>query len=160
MSLLGDGMINVALAFAVLEVAGSASDVGLVFAVRLVPMVLALLAGGVVPDRLSRRAVMVAADLVRVAAQGATAALLIAGSASVGSLAVLAGVTGAATGFFLPAGTGLLPAVVTRGTCSARTGCAPRRWRSARSSARSSPACWLRRSVRAGRWRSTRGRTS
>lgn len=111
-SLLGDGMVRVALAFAVLEVGGSASDVGLVFAAQLVPMVLALLAGGPVADRVSRRAVMVAADLVRVGAQGAMAALLIAGSASVGSLALLAGVTGAATGFFLPAGTGLLPMIV------------------------------------------------
>ena len=111
-SLLGDGMVRVALAFAVLEAGGSASDVGMVFAIQLVPMVLALMAGGVVADRVSRRAVMVAADLVRVGAQGAIAALLISGSATVGSLAVLAGVTGAATGFFLPAGTGLLPAVV------------------------------------------------
>jgi MFS family permease len=40
------------------------------------------------------------------------AALLIAGAASVGSLALLAGVTGTATGFFSPASTGLLPEVV------------------------------------------------
>jgi MFS family permease len=111
-SLFGDGMINVALAFAVLEVGGSASSVGLVFALRTAPMVASLLVGGVVADRTSRRAVMVAADLVRLASQGAMAALLLAGSAEVWSLGVLAGVTGAATGFYMPAATGLLPAVV------------------------------------------------
>lgn len=109
---LGDRMVNVALAFAVLETGGSASDVGLVFAARMVPLVACLLVGGVVADRRSRRAVMVASDLVRLVAQGATAALLIGGTAEVWSLALLAGVGGAATGFFSPASTGLLPLVV------------------------------------------------
>jgi predicted MFS family arabinose efflux permease len=40
------------------------------------------------------------------------AALVLSGGAEVWSLAVLSGVTGAATGFFNPASTGLLPAVV------------------------------------------------
>ncbi|HSD78175.1 MAG TPA: MFS transporter [Solirubrobacteraceae bacterium] len=111
-SLLGDGMFNVALAFAVLHLGGSATQVGLVFAARMVPMVACLLAGGVVADRLPRRAVMVAADVARLASQGAMAALLIASAAEIWTLAVLAGVTGAATGFFNPASTGLLPAVV------------------------------------------------
>jgi MFS family permease len=105
-------MINVALAFAVLDVDGSASAVGLVFALRTAPMVAALLVGGVVADRTSRRAVMVTADLVRVASQGTIAVLLVAGTAEVWSLGVLAGLTGVATGFYMPAATGLLPAVV------------------------------------------------
>ena len=111
-SFLGDGMVSVALAFAVLEVGGSASAVGLVLASRAVPLVAGLLVGGVVADRTSRRAVMVAADLVRVASQGTIAALLIAGVADVWMLAALSAVTGASTGFFTPAATGLLPAVV------------------------------------------------
>jgi MFS family permease len=111
-SLLGDGMINVALAFAVLEVGGDASAVGLVFALRTLPLVASLLIGGVVSDRASRRTVMIGADLARLVAQGAMAALLIGGAAEVWSLAVLAGVSGAAAGFYIPAGTGLLPQVV------------------------------------------------
>jgi MFS family permease len=111
-SLLGDGMVNVALAFAVLHLGGSASQVGLVFAARMLPLVACLLIGGVVADRASRRAVMVTADLARLVSQGLMAGLLIAGAAHIWTLAVLAGVTGAATGFFNPASTGLLPAVV------------------------------------------------
>ena len=111
-SLLGDGMINVALAFAALELSGSASAVGLVLACRALPLVACLLAGGVIADRTSHRAVMVCADLVRFASQGAMAALLIADVAELWSIGVLAGVTGAATGFFNPASTGLLPLVV------------------------------------------------
>jgi MFS family permease len=111
-SVLGDRMAVVALAFAVLEIGGSASEVGLVLAAGAFPLVATVLAGGVVADRASRRAVMVAADLARVASQGAMAALLIVGVAEVWMLALVAGVTGAATGFFSPASTGLLPEVV------------------------------------------------
>lgn len=111
-SVLGDRMAIVALAFAVLEIGGSVSDVGLVLAAGTFPLVATVLAGGVVADRVSRRAVMVVADLVRVVSQGVLAALLIAGVAEVWMLALAAGVTGAATGFFSPASTGLLPEVV------------------------------------------------
>lgn len=111
-SVLGDRIVAVALAFAVLEIGGSASDVGLVLAAGTFPLVATVLVGGVVADRVSRRAVMAAADLVRIVSQGTMAALLIGGAADVWTLALLAGVTGAATGFFSPASTGLLPEVV------------------------------------------------
>jgi MFS family permease len=111
-SVLGDRMVAVALAFAVLELGGSASEVGLVLAASWAPLVVTVLAGGVVADRTSRRAVMVAADLVRIATQGTMAVLIITGAAEIWMLAALAGVTGAATGFFNPASTGLLPEVV------------------------------------------------
>jgi MFS family permease len=111
-SVFGDRMLNVALAFAVLEVGGSAAAVGLVLACRMLPLVGTVLIGGVIADRGSRRAVMVAADLARVASQTAMAVSLIAGGAEVWLLAALAGLTGAATGFFYPASTGLLPQVV------------------------------------------------
>jgi predicted MFS family arabinose efflux permease len=111
-SMVGDRMVGIALAFAVLELGGSATDVGIVLACRTVPLVATLLVGGVVADRVSRRAVMVVADLSRLATQGAIAALLIGGGAEVWMLAVLAGLTGAAGGFFNPAATGLLPAIV------------------------------------------------
>jgi predicted MFS family arabinose efflux permease len=111
-SVLGDRMVAVALAFAVLEQGGSESAVGLVLACRALPLVACLPVGGVVADRVSRRAVMVSADLVRAASQGTTAALLVGGAPGVATLALLAAVTGAATGFFNPASTGLLPALV------------------------------------------------
>jgi MFS family permease len=111
-SVLGDRMVVVALAFAVIHLGGSASEVGLVLAAGWGPLVLTVLAGGVVADRTSRRAVMVTADLVRIVSQGAMAVLVIAGAAEIWMLAALAAVTGAATGFFSPASTGLLPEVV------------------------------------------------
>jgi MFS family permease len=111
-SVLGDRMVNIALAFAVLHLGGSASDVGIVLAARTLPLVASLLIGGVVADRTSRRTVMVAADVSRLATQGALAALLIAGEPAIAVVAVLSGLSGLATGFFEPASTGLMPAVV------------------------------------------------
>ena len=111
-SWLGDRMVVVALAFAVIHLGGSESEVALVLAAGWAPLVLTVLAGGVVADRTSRRAVMVAADLVRIVSQGTMAVLVISGAAEIWMLAALAGVTGAATGLFSPASTGLLPEVV------------------------------------------------
>ena len=108
----GDRMVVVALAFAVLAIDGSASSIGLVLAVRSGALLVSLLLGGVVADRVSRRAVMVAADVTRLATQGLLAGLVIAGAAEVWSVALLTGLTGIATGFFNPASTGLLPAIM------------------------------------------------
>ena len=108
----GDRMVTVALAFAVLGIDGSASSIGLVLAVRSAALVVSLLLGGVVADRVSRRAVMVAADLARLVTQGLLAGLVIAGEAEVWSIALLTGLGGIASGFFNPASTGLLPAIV------------------------------------------------
>jgi MFS family permease len=111
-SLLGDQMVSVALAFAVLGRGGSASDVGIVFAARSLALVVFLLGGGVLGDRLSRRGLLVACDVVRLGSQGALAAALIAGAPGVWAIALLSAVTGAANGVFNPTATGFLPSVV------------------------------------------------
>ena len=110
-SLLGDGMVPVALTFAVLDLTGSATDLGIVLAARSAALVGSLLIGGVVSDRVSRRTVMIGADLVRLVAQGAIGVLLVAGQASVWELAISQACVGAATGFFNPASSGLIPLV-------------------------------------------------
>jgi len=112
-SLLGDGMVPVALAFAVLELTDSPSALGLVLAARVLPTVVLLLVGGVVADRVSRRQVMIAADIARMLSQGTMGILLIVGTAEVWMLAVLAAAGGAATAFFEPASTGLVPMTVS-----------------------------------------------
>src|SRR6266568_2803217 len=112
-SLLGDGMVPVALSFAVLDLTGSITDLGLVLAARAVPMIGFLLVGGVFADRLPRRAVMIGADLLRFGSQGLVAALLISGHAQLWQIIALQAVNGAATAFFNPALTGLTPAIVS-----------------------------------------------
>ena len=111
-SLVGDGMLTIALAFAALDLTGSVADVGLLLAASRAPLLLTVLAGGVVADRASRRSLMVGADLVRMGALAVAGALLIAGDARIWQLAVLLAVFGTAGGFFYPASTGLLPLIV------------------------------------------------
>ena len=111
-SLLGDAFTSVALAFAVLSI-GNATDLGLVFAAKSLPLVTFLLVGGVFADRLSRRTVMLVADVVRMGTQGATAALFLTHSAHVWQVAALQAVAGTATAFFNPASTGLTPMTVS-----------------------------------------------
>ncbi len=110
-SLLGDGVEPVALTFAVLDLTGSATDLGVVLAARSLALVGSLLAGGVVADRVSRRTVMIGADLVRLLGQGTIAVLLVSGHATVVEIGVSQAFLGAATGFFNPASSGLIPLV-------------------------------------------------
>jgi hypothetical protein len=112
-SFLGDMIAPIALAFAVLEAGGSATDLGLVLAARSVPTVLFLLVGGVFADRLPRRAVMLGSDLVRGGTQGLLAALILAGQAELWHFLVLQAVNGLASAFFYPASGGLVPETVS-----------------------------------------------
>jgi MFS family permease len=111
-SQLGTGMVGVALSFAVLDLTGSVSDLGFVLAAQTVPLVLFLLVGGTVADRLPRRAVMLVSDTARCVTQGILAALLLTGHAQPWHLLALQFLGGTATAFFLPAVTGLTTQVV------------------------------------------------
>ncbi|MDQ2761080.1 MAG: MFS transporter [Actinomycetota bacterium] len=111
-SSLGDRVVPVALAFAVLNLTGSTTDLGIVLGAQTVPLVALLLLGGVWSDRLPRQLVMLSSDAVRATAQGLTAFLLLTGDAKVWQLAVLQAAYGAADAFFTPASTGLVPQTV------------------------------------------------
>jgi MFS family permease len=112
-SVVGDKIAPVALAFAVLDLTGSPADLGYVLAARVVTMVALLLAGGVWADRLPRRGVLVGTDLLRLATQGTTALLLLGGRAAIWQLVILQAAAGAGQAFFRPASTGLVPRVVS-----------------------------------------------
>ncbi len=113
-SLLGDSFTTIALAFAVLDLTGSATDLGIVYAAKTVPLVMFLLAGGVFADRLPRRAVMLAADVTRMGSQGAVAVLVLTHTAHIWEIALLQAVAGTATAFFNPASTGLTPLTISK----------------------------------------------
>ena len=111
-SALGDRLVPVALAFAVLNLTGSATDLGVVLAAQTIPLVLFVLVGGVWADRLPRRLVMATSDLVRATSQGVCAALLLTGSARLWELAALQAVYGTARAFFDPAALSVVPQTV------------------------------------------------
>ena len=114
-SMLGSTIAPVALAFAVVDLTGSPSDLGLVLAASFVPQILFLVVGGVWADRVPRHVVMVSADLVGAAAQGTLAVLLLTGRAEVWHIVCVACVRGVAAAFFMPASTGVVPQTVSAG---------------------------------------------
>lgn len=109
---LGNGMANVALAFAVLEF-GSPTDLGIVLLSREIPMIVFLLLGGVFADRISRRTILIGTDLVKGAAQIATAVLLFSGEAHVWNIALVQTAFGVAQAFSRPIGLGLVKETVS-----------------------------------------------
>jgi MFS family permease len=113
-SMAGSAMAPVALAFAVLDLTGSTTDLGLVLAARQIPVILLLLFGGVWADRLPRHHVMVASNVASGASQAVVAALLLTGRAQIWQLALLAAMNGASSAFFFPASNGVIPQTVTR----------------------------------------------
>jgi len=115
-STLGDGLVPVALAFAVIQTLnGSATDLGIVLAAHILPLVLFVLAGGVWADRLPRQMVMLVSDVIRGVCQATLAVLLLSGAAQLWHLVVLIAIYGTAEAFFQPAATGLVPAVISPG---------------------------------------------
>lgn len=114
-SLYGSSMAPVAVAFAVLDSGGGGTDLGWVMAARILPIVLVLLAGGVVADRLGSKRVMLTSDLLRCATQAAFGVVLLTGRPSVWVMAALVAVWGVGEGFFLPGLGALVPDLVRQG---------------------------------------------
>ena len=98
----GSVMAPIAVSFAVLDVWGTPTAVGQVLAARSIPLVLFLLVGGVVADRLPRTTVLVVSHLASCATQGAAALLVISGRATLTQLIVLEALNGVMTAFTMP----------------------------------------------------------
>ena len=111
-SYFGTYLAPIAVAFAVLDLTGSASDTGIAFACWTLAQVSTLMVGGVVADRLPRRLVMVGSDTANFGVRATMGVLLVSGHAEVWHLFVLQAIGGAATAFYSPASTGLEPELV------------------------------------------------
>ena len=111
-SVAGSAMAPIAISFGVLELGGSAGDLGIVLTVAILPQLALLLAGGVIADRLPRHLVIVVSNLASGVVQTVAAVLLISGHAEIWHLGVLAFARSIAASFFFPAQQGLLPQTV------------------------------------------------
>ncbi|HEX8496305.1 MAG TPA: MFS transporter [Actinomycetales bacterium] len=111
-SALGGAVAPVALAFAVLDLTGSVSDLGLVVGARSAANVLLLLAGGVLADRLPRALLLWASSAAAAVTQAAVAVALLTDRASIGLLVVLSVINGAVSALALPASSALTPQTV------------------------------------------------
>ncbi|MEV7345993.1 MFS transporter [Streptomyces sp. NPDC093544] len=110
---LGSQGALIASAFAVLDIGGDGGDVGLVAAARTLPLVLFLLIGGAVADRLPRHRVMVAANTLNCVSQAAFATLVIAGEPRLWQMMMLSALGGTGQAFFNPAAEGMLMSSVS-----------------------------------------------
>jgi MFS family permease len=111
-SVLGDRIVNVALALFVIDLTGNATDLGFVLAAHAIPLVAFMLFGGIWADRVQRHRLMVLTDLVRFALHAALAALIIIGSVEIWQVVVIEALFGTAEAFFRPAAAGVVPQTV------------------------------------------------
>jgi MFS family permease len=113
-SLIGDGVYFVALAWQVYDLSGSPTALSVVGVAWTLPLALFVLLGGVVTDRVERRRVMIAADLVRALAVAVIGILSLSGTIELWHIVVMAAVFGTGDAFFGPAFTSIVPQIVPR----------------------------------------------
>jgi len=111
---LGTMTAGIALTFAVLDITGSATALGQVLAAHTIPLVVFLLFGGVIADRLPRALLLQASNLVAALTQGILAFLVITDQAELWMFIVLAIVNGTADAIGFPAMASMVPQLVRR----------------------------------------------
>src|SRR5689334_13542924 len=111
-SMTGNAVAPIALAFAVLDLTGSALDLGIVVGGRSITTIVFILIGGVVADRLPRSVVMVASSTLAAASQAAVAALVLTHTATIPLLLALSCVNGLVSAFAFPAVSALVAQTV------------------------------------------------
>ena len=111
-SYVGTYLAPIAVAFAILDLGGSATEVGLSFAAWTIAQVAALAFGGVLGDRLPRRAVMIAGDAASCAVRTGMGVLVVTGHARIWELIALQACGGAAVAFYNPSFYGLVREIV------------------------------------------------
>jgi MFS family permease len=111
-SMAGDGIYLVAIAWLVYDISNRPSALAIVGFAWTLPQVAGLLLAGVLSDRFERRRLLVIADLIRCAAIGAIAALAYAGTAEIWHLVILVVFYGLGEALFQPSYTAIVPEVV------------------------------------------------
>jgi Transmembrane secretion effector len=115
-SLLGDGLFLVALAWQVYALSDAPTALASVGIAMTIPTIACLLLGGAVSDRYDRRLVMLCADAVRAVGLAVLAFLSVSGSLRLWELMAVAVLYGAATAFFDPASDALVPQLLPSDT--------------------------------------------
>ena len=111
-SLIGDGIYLVAIAWLVYDISNEPSALAIVGLAWTLPLVAALLLAGVLTDRFERRRLLVVSDLLRGAAIGALGVLALTGDAELWHVIVLVVAYGLGEALFQPAFTAIVPEVV------------------------------------------------
>ena len=113
-SLFGDGIYYVALAWQVYELEDAPSALAAVGIASTVPLVLFTLFGGLLTDRLDRRKVLIASNVLRGVAVTAVGVLSVTGALHLWHMVVLIAVYGAGDALFGPAFNAIVPDLVPK----------------------------------------------
>ncbi|MBN9607482.1 MAG: MFS transporter [Actinomycetales bacterium] len=111
-SLFGTGVWTVALVFQVKALGGGPTDLSAIAAVNAAALLAAVLFGGVAADRIPQKRILVAVEIVKTLAVAGAAALGLSGALELWHLAIVAALLGLADGFFYPAYSAVLPAIL------------------------------------------------
>ena len=111
-SRLGDSLYRIALAWWVLEETGSAAAMSTVLVVSSIPMLIFLLVGGVVVDRLPRFRVLFTADVLNGIVVGGVALLAATDRLEIWHVYIAGAIFGLAEAFFFPAYGASIPQIV------------------------------------------------
>src|SRR4026207_450486 len=114
LSVLGDSIYRVALAWWVLEATGSAKAMSTIFIFASAPMLVFLLIGGVAVDRHSRARVMFLSDILRGLLIGIVALLAFAHRLEIWNIYIVSLLFGIVGAFFGPAYRAIVPEIVPR----------------------------------------------
>jgi MFS family permease len=118
-SLLGDGIFLVAMAWQAYELWNAPAALSLLGIGMTVPTIAFLLPAGVLSDRLDRRSLMLCADIGRAVVLAALATLAISGLLTFWELVLLVALYGVGTAFFTPAFEAIVPDIVPPGDLAA-----------------------------------------
>jgi MFS family permease len=111
-SLIGDGIYVVAIAWQVYELSNAPTALGIVGVAWTLPTVLFVLVGGAFSDRFDRRTLMLVSDLVRAAAIGSIGVLSVTGALELWMVLILVAIYGAGDALFVPAFQSIVPDLV------------------------------------------------
>jgi len=112
MSMLGAGLLIVALVWQVVALGGGPTELSAVTSASAVGMLVTTLLGGALADRIPQRGILLGVELVQAAAVGVIAVLSLSGLIDVWHLSVVSLITGLAAGLYYPAYSALLPSLL------------------------------------------------
>jgi DHA3 family tetracycline resistance protein-like MFS transporter len=111
-SLVGDAMFVVALAWQTYDLSSSPESLGGIVAAYTAPTVIFLLVGGVLTDRFERRLMMICADVIRAAALCAAGFLALTSELQLWQFGIFVALAGTGAALFRPAFDSIVPEIV------------------------------------------------
>lgn len=122
LSLFGAGLWLVAVIFQIKRMGGGPIEVSVVATANAIGLIIAVLLGGAIADRLPQKYILLTVEIVKGVLVAAIAVLALTETVEVWHLAVVGFLLGVADGFFMPAYSAMLPAILSEDQLLAANG--------------------------------------